>query len=428
MTGIPIRRVVARQIFDSRGRPTVEAEVLLESGHVGRGVAPSGASTGRHEAWELRDRDPAHFEGLGVSRAVEHVCHEIHRALIGLDAADQARIDETLREIDGTHNLARLGANAVLPVSLAVCRAAALACGTELYRHIQSLFAGRAPSMPMPMVNILSGGAHAGRGMDVQDFLAVPVGAGDYSEAVSWILRVRASATALMQAQGLSTLLADEGGLSPGYASAEQALDLMVQAIERAGLLAGKDIAIALDVAASELYANGAYTLAKAGRSLDGAAMADYIAKLVTQYPIVSVEDALDQDDWTHWRRFTAAADHIQIVGDDLFVTHPNRIREGAAQKVANAALIKINQNGTLTGTLEAMTTAWSAGYETVVSARSGETEDTFIADLAVGTGGGQIKIGSVRTSERMAKYNQLLRIAEASALPLDNPFKRLVS
>ena len=426
MTAIPIRRVIARQIFDSRGRPTVEAEVLLEGGHVGRGVAPSGASTGRHEAWELRDRDPAHFEGLGVSRAVEHVCGEIDRALAGLDAADQARIDLTLREIDGTDNLSRLGANAILPVSLAVCRAAALARGVKLYQHIQSLFAGRPPSMPMPMVNILSGGAHAGRGMDVQDFLVVPVGAGDYSEALSWILRVRASATALMQAQGLSTLLADEGGLSPGYASAEQALDLMVQAIERAGLRAGKDIAIALDVAASELYANGAYTLAKAGRSLDGAEMADYVAALVTKYPIVSVEDALDQDDWVHWRRFTAAAAPIQIVGDDLFVTSPSRIREGVAQQAANAALIKINQNGTLTGTLEAMTTAWSFGYETVVSARSGETEDAFIADLAVGTGGGQIKIGSVRTSERMAKYNQLLRIGETAALPLNNPFKRL--
>ena len=397
--------------------------MLLNSGALGRGCAPSGASTGRHEAWELRDRDPAQYEGLGVSQAVAHVDNEINSALKGLDASDQALVDTTLRRLDGTDNLARLGANATLPVSLAVCRAAALAQRRPLHRQIQSLFKGREPCMPMPMVNILSGGAHAGRGMDLQDFLLVPLGAGTFNEAFAWALRVRAAAAALMKAEGLSTLLADEGGLSPGYATAEQALDLMVRAIENVGLRPGTDAAIAIDVAASELYSAGTYRLEREGLNLNGAQMADRIASLVASYPILSVEDALDQDDWLSWRRFTVAAQDIQVVGDDLFVTNADRIRRGAAERVANAALIKINQNGTLTGTLQAMSTAWSLGYETIVSARSGETEDTFIADLAVGTGAGQIKIGSVRTSERMAKYNQLLRIEDAAASPLANPF-----
>lgn len=420
---LPIKTIRARQIFDSRGRPTVEAEVHLESGVVGSACAPSGASTGKHEALELRDRDAGAYEGLGVSRAVANADEEIALALQGRDAEDQAGLDALLRELDGTPNLARLGANAVLPVSLAACRAAALARGEPLFRRIAALVPERAPSMPMPMVNILSGGAHAGRGMDLQDFLVIPIGAANYAEALEWILRVRASAAAIMRERGLSILLADEGGLSPGFDDAKAALDLMVEAIERVGLRPGEDAAIALDVAASELHSDGRYVLRKIGKTLSGAEMADYVAQMAGAYPIVSIEDALDQDDWQNWARFTRAAPSVQVVGDDLFVTNAARIREGKARAAANAALIKINQNGTLSGTIEAMRAAWESGFRTVVSARSGETEDAFIADLATGSGAGQIKIGSVRNSERMAKYNQLVRLAEAD-LPFANPFR----
>lgn len=420
---VRIKSVKGRQVFDSRGRPTVEAEVRLQNGVDARACAPSGASTGRHEALELRDGDVTRYAGLGVSAAVANINGEIARALTGFESHDQVGADALMRSLDGTANWSRLGANAVLPVSLAICRAAAKASSVPLYQHIASLLPARAPSLPMPMVNILSGGAHAGRGMDLQDFLLVPVGARDYREALEWILLVRASAAECMREQGLSTLLADEGGLSPGFARAKQALDLMITAIETAGLRPGEDAAIALDVAASELYGDGRYVLAKEAKSFSGAEMAEYVAALVAAYPIVSVEDALEQDDWDHWTKFKRAAGSIQVVGDDLFVTNAARIREGAARGAANAALIKINQNGTLSGTLDAMRAAWGASFSTVVSARSGETEDPFIADLAAGAGAGQIKIGSVRNSERMAKYNQLLRLAEQD-LPFANPFK----
>lgn len=413
-----IMKVAARQILDSRGRPTVEADVFLNSGAFGRAAAPSGASTGRHEAHELRDGDPAYHDGMGVLRAVSNVNHEIAGLLIGMDALAQSATDQTLIELDGTSSLSRLGANGVLAVSMAVARAAAAHQSLPLYAYISELANGAAMSLPMPMTNILSGGAHARRGMDVQDFLVVPVGAQTYSQALDVISKVRAAATRLMIDDGLSVLLADEGGLSPSFARAEQALMFMVRAFEAAGCKPGQDVAIALDIAASELLVDDRYELAGEARRLTTREMANFVVELVRNYPVISVEDPLDQDDWRGWQGVTRALPDIQIVGDDLFATNPERIQRGSREGAANAALIKVNQNGTVTGTLAAMAAARTAGYKTVVSARSGETEDTFIADLAVGTGAGQIKIGSVRSSERLAKYNQLLRIEEASGLP----------
>lgn len=416
-TSSRIQTIHARQILDSRGRPTVEADVRLHDGSVGRASAPSGASTGRHEAWELRDRDPDHYGGLGVRAAVTNVNVEIAKALLGADACDQAHVDGVMRDLDGTAALKRLGANAVLAVSMAIARAAATHRRLPLHRYIAEL-AGTLMLLPMPMTNILSGGAHAGRGMDLQDFLVVPVGAQSYSQALEMISRVRAAAAELMQQGGLTTLLADEGGLSPGFARVQQALELMVRAFEAAGLKPGAEAAIALDVAASELYEGGLYVLKGEERRLNGLEMATFVADLGRRYPIISIEDGLDQDDWKSWREFSQLLPEIQIVGDDLFVTNVERISLGVERKVANAALIKLNQNGTLSGTLSAMSVCRSAGYATVVSARSGETEDAFIADLAVGTGAGQIKIGSVRSSERLVKYNQLLRIEEEASIP----------
>lgn len=417
MSDFRIARAVGRQILDSRGRPTIEVDVILHDGTLGRACAPSGASTGRHEACELRDGNPDAYEGRGVLQAVANVNGVISELLLDHDVMDQAGIDKALTECDGSPQLKNLGANAILATSLATSRAAALASNLPLHCYIAGLSGGRTMTMPMPMTNILSGGAHAGRGMDIQDFLAMPVGAQNYSDALDMLSRVRTAAANLMADRGLSVLLADEGGLSPGFAEAEEALELMIQAIEAAHLRPGEDVAIALDVAGSELFDGQAYNLARGGRSLSSADMAAYIASLVAKWPIVSVEDALDQDDWGHWRDLTSTLGHIQVVGDDLFATNEDRIKTASDQCVANAALIKVNQNGTLTGTLAAMKAAWSAGYATVVSARSGETEDSFIADLAVGTGAGQIKIGSVRNSERLSKYNQLLRIAEHQSL-----------
>ncbi len=391
--------------------------MVLDDGSFGRACAPSGASTGRYEAWELRDGEPEHYWGLGVRTAVANVNGEIARALVRADARDQALVDRLMLELDGSLSLNRLGANAVLAVSMAVARAAAAQRDMPLYRYIAEL-AGTTPSMPMPMTNILSGGAHAGRGMDLQDFLVVPVGAQSYSEALEVISRVRTAAAAIMQAQALTTLLADEGGLSPGFARADQALDLMMRSFDAAGLRAGADVAIALDVAASELFEDGRYVLKGEGKRLDGLEMVAFITGLARRFPIISIEDGLDQDDWDNWREITRQLPNVQIVGDDLFVTNAERIELGIGRGVANAALIKLNQNGTLTGTLSAISICKSANYATVVSARSGETEDTFIADLAVGAGAGQIKIGSVRNSERLAKYNQLLRIEEEASAP----------
>ena len=418
MAGSKIVGVRGRQILDSRGRPTVEVDVRLAGGAEGRASAPSGASTGRHEAWELRDGDQADYAGLGVRGAVKSVNGEIAGAIDGLDAPNQTAVDQALRALDGTQNLSRLGANAVLATSLAVCRAAAAHQRLPLHRHIANLTGTGVPRLPMPMANILSGGAHASRGMDIQDFLVVPVGARSYSQALAYIADVRRAAAELMAERQIPTLLADEGGLSPCFASADEALDLMVRAIERAGLRPGPDAAITIDVAASELWAGGVYHLAGEGKQLDSDGMAAFLLNLIARYPIISIEDPLEQDDWHGWRSFTAAASGIQVVGDDLFATNSQRIADGVQQQVANAVLIKLNQNGTLTGTLNALNLARRSSYATVVSARSGETEDSFIADLAVGSGAGQIKIGSVRSSERLAKYNQLLRIEEQANLP----------
>jgi enolase len=413
MTATAIARLHARQILDSRGRPTVEAEIHLAGGLTSRASVPSGASTGKAEAVELRDGGAA-WEGRAVHGAVANVTGELARLLTGHDVLDQAGLDARMSAADGTANFARLGGNAVLAVSLAAARAAAAAQGQPLYARFADL-AGVAPTMPLPMVNILSGGLHAGRGMDVQDFLVVPVGAGSYSEALDWSCRVRASATQICVRRGLPTLLADEGGLSPGFETSEEALDLMVAAFEEAGLSPGDQVAIALDIASSSLIGNdGSYGFARQGRRHSAAAMIALQADWAARYPIVSIEDGLGEDDWDNWPAMTKRLGRIQLVGDDLFATQPARIARAIASDIANAALIKVNQNGTVSGTLDAIRTARAAGYATVISARSGETEDDFLADLAVGVAGGQIKIGSVRNSERMAKYNQLLRIEEA--------------
>ena len=416
MKTVAIRTVHAREILDSRGRPTVEVDAILDDGSFGRASVPSGASTGAAEAHELRDGDPARYAGLGVQKAVANVNGEIAGALRGTGSADQRRLDDRLRELDGTPRLQRLGANAALGVSLAVCRAAAASRGQALYERIADLAQVR-PTLPLPMTNILSGGLHAGRGMDVQDFLAVPMRAASIDAAIHLLARVRSAATELSRERGLPILLADEGGLSPGCETGRAALELMVQAIERAGLIPGEDIAIAIDVAATALKeADGRYRLAREGRDLSGEAMIGMIEAWVADFPVVSVEDGLDEEDWIGWKLLTARlGSKVQLVGDDLFTTSPRRLARGIDEGIGNAVLVKANQNGTLTGTLDVIAQAKVAGYATIVSARSGETEDAFMSDIAVGTAAGQIKIGSLRTSSTVAKYNQLLRIEEQS-------------
>jgi enolase len=415
-----IAAVHARQILDSRGRPTVEVDVTLDDGVLGRASVPSGASTGTHEAHERRDGDPGHYAGLGVRAAVRAVQDEVSPALHGLDVTDQRGIDALLRDLDGTDNLARLGANAVLGTSLAVCRASALATRRPLYRRIAELAGVDTPVLPMPMVNILSGGLHAGRGMDVQDFLVVPASATGTAEALHAVARVRAAASDALAARGLPTLLADEGGLSPGCASGREALALMVEIIERAGLEPGRDCLIAIDVAAHSLVAaDGRYVLAREGVVRTTAEMIDMVEGWIEEFPIVSIEDALDEEDWAGWTELTGRiGQHVRLIGDDLFTTNVGRLERGIAAHAANGILVKVNQNGTLSGTLDVIARARAAGYVPVVSARSGETEDDLLADLAVGTAAGQIKVGSLRCSDRLAKYNQLLRIAEDESLP----------
>jgi enolase len=421
---VDIVHVRGRQILDSRGRPTVEVDVELRDGSHGRACAPSGASTGRHEVLELRDGDDGLHQGRGVSKAVANINSEIAQLLKGRPATLQTGLDEALRAHDGTANLSRLGANAVIATSLAICRAAAMHEQLPLHRYIAQLVGTTRISMPMPMTNILSGGAHARRSMDFQDFLAIPVGAKNYADALNMLTNVRSAAGELLAEEGITTLLADEGGLSPGYSSADEAFQLMMRAFERAKLRPGHDVAIAIDVAASEFYREGKYHLAGEKRALDGEEMAEYLGDFVSRYPLISIEDAFEQDDWSSWATFTRRFPNVQIVGDDLFVTNPERIARGVELGAANAALIKVNQNGTLSGAFEAMKRARAGGYATVVSARSGETEDSFIADLAVGSNAGQIKIGSVRNSERLVKYNQLTRIAELEDTELASPFK----
>lgn len=414
MTGPAIRRVHARQIYDSRGRPTLEADVELADGATGRAAVPSGASTGQHEAHELRDGDPASYGGLGVVRAVSNVDQVLGPAVVGMDARDQRALDARLREVDGSPGLRRLGANAVLGVSMAACRAAAASTGVALYRHLAGLAGTDTPRLPLPMVNILSGGAHARRGMDVQDFLAIPIGAATLDEALAMAARVRTAAGTLLAADGASLLLADEGGFAPGYELAEHALDLMVRAIEAAHLRPGVDVAIGLDVAATQFVRGDVYALTREGRTLNSDEMIARVLDWLDRYPIVSVEDPLGEDDWPAWARLThAASTRCQLVGDDLFCTNPERIQRGIAAGVANAVLIKLNQIGTVADTLSALVLTQSAGYRPIVSARSGETEDPFIADLATATAAGQIKIGSLANSERLSKYNQLVRIQE---------------
>jgi enolase len=414
LSATSIAGIRARQILDSRGRPTLEAEVQLRGGSLGRASVPSGASTGAAEARELRDGDPAQYEGRGVRKAADNVMGEIRALLAGRDALDQRGIDSAMRALDGTPRLARLGGNAVLAVSLATLRAGADATGEPLHRRIATLMGTAQPTLPMPMVNILSGGLHAGRGMDVQDFLVIPVGAASYTQALDWVSRVRSAAAELLAARGITTLLADEGGLSPGFERSRTALDLMVAALERARLRPSEDAAIALDIASSSLVdAQRRYAFARLGRTYSSEEMIEELRGWLRDYPIVSIEDGLHEEDWASWPRLTRELGEIQLVGDDLFCTQPARIARGIAAGAANCVLVKVNQNGDFSGACDAIAEARRGGYATVISARSGETEDAFIADFAVGSAGGQIKVGSVRSSERLAKYNQLLRIEE---------------
>ena len=418
MSKTTIHSLRARQILDSRGRPTVEVDVELDDGTEGRASVPSGASTGSAEAHELRDGDPAVYAGLGVKRAVGHVNGTLKEALRGVDASDQKAVDARLLELDGTPQLTHLGANAILGVSLAACRAAAASASKPLFAHIAALSGTSNLLMPMPMVNILSGGLHAGRGMDVQDFLAIPASASSMDEAIRMMGRVRSAAAEVAAKRGLPTLLADEGGLSPGCATGREALQLMLASIERAGLRPGEDVVIAIDVAAASLFdrTTGRYILAREGREVTSEEMIEMVASWVEEFPVVSVEDPLDEEDWAGWARITARlGGRVRLIGDDFFTTNSQRLARGIEERCANGVLVKVNQNGTLSGTLEVIAAARAAGYAAVVSARSGETEDAFIADLAVGTAAGQIKIGSLRCSDRLSKYNQLLRIEEFS-------------
>ena len=406
-----IRDIVAREILDSRGNPTVEVDVVLHGGEAGRAAVPSGASTGRREALELRDADPGRFHGRGVRRAIANVEERIRPALLGADAADQRLVDATMLDLDGTDNKADLGANAILAVSLACAKAAARAAGLPLYRYL----GGDGPfRMPVPMMNVVNGGAHADNSVDLQEFMIVPTGAPDLREAVRCGAEVFHSLKAVLSGRGLSTAVGDEGGFAPDLASGEEAIEVILEAIGDAGYVAGGDVHLALDAASSEFYRDGKYHLGAEGVSLDSAGFADMLAGWVERYPIVSIEDGMAEDDREGWKLLTRRLGGVvQLVGDDLFVTNPGIIRAGIAEGLANSVLVKVNQIGTLTETLAAIETAREAGYTTVISHRSGETEDTTIADLAVATGAGQIKTGSLSRSDRVAKYNRLIRIEE---------------
>jgi enolase len=403
--------VVAREILDSRGNPTIEADVLLESGSMGRAAVPSGASTGSREAIELRDGDARRYGGKGVLKAVEHVNTEISEAIVGLDASEQAFIDKTLIELDGTENKARLGANALLAVSMAVARGASEEAGLPLYRY----FGGSGPmQMPVPMMNVVNGGAHANNRLDMQELMIVPIGAQSFREALRCGAEVFQALKKIIDGKGMSTAVGDEGGFAPDLPNHAAAIELILQAIDKAGYTAGQDVALALDCAASEFHKDGHYLLEAEGLKLNAAGFADYLATLADRYPIVSIEDGMAEDDWEGWKLLTARlGKKLQLVGDDVFVTSTRLLREGVRQGVANAILIKVNQIGTLTETFAAIELAKRSGYGAVISHRSGETEDTTIADIAVGTNALQIKTGSLSRSDRVAKYNQLLRIEE---------------
>jgi enolase len=403
--------IVAREILDSRGNPTVEADVLLESGISGRAAVPSGASTGSREAVELRDGDASRYGGKGVLKAIEHINTEICEAIVGLDAIEQAFIDQTLIELDGTENKSRLGANALLSVSLAVAKAAGEESGLPLYRYLGG--AGRM-QLPVPMMNVINGGAHANNSLDMQEFMIIPVGAESFREALRCGAEIFQTLRGLIDAKGMPTTVGDEGGFAPSLPNNEAALQFILEAIEAAGYTPGSQVALGLDCASTEFYKDGKYQLASEGLELDANGFADYLGAWVEKYPIVSIEDGKAEGDWEGWKTLTGKlGDKVQLVGDDLFVTNTRILSEGISQDVANSILIKINQIGTLTETFAAIEMAKRAGYTAVVSHRSGETEDTFIADLAVASNALQIKTGSLSRSDRLAKYNQLLRIEE---------------
>ena len=408
-----ITRLHAREVLDSRGNPTVEVEVFCHGGAWGRAIVPSGASTGRHEAVELRDGDPARYGGKGVRRAVDNVRTEIAPCLLGLPATDQASIDRTLCQIDGTPNKARLGANAILGVSLACAHAAAASRQQPLWRYLDQ---GNQARLPLPMVNLISGGLHAGGNLDVQDFLLLPIGARSFSTALAMTVNVYRALGATLTENGFEgVLVGDEGGFGPRLTRNEQAIEMILKAIERAGYVPGVDAALAVDVASTHFYRDGRYYLREAGRTvLTSEDLVQLLEHWARDYPLLSIEDGMAEDDWEGWHNLTAALGRrVQLIGDDLFVTNRERLRRGIEAKVANSVLVKLNQIGTLTETLEVIELARAAGYRPVISARSGETEDATIADLAVATGAGQIKIGSIARGERLAKYNQLLRIEE---------------
>ena len=404
-----IEQVGAREILDSRGNPTIEVEIALDDGTLGRAAVPSGASTGEHEAVELRDGNPQRYLGKGVEGAVQAVLDEIGPELAGIEAIEQRVVDQKLVDLDGTPDKSRLGANAILGVSLAVAKAAAESSGLELFRYIGG---PNAHVLPVPMLNILNGGAHADTGVDVQEFMIAPVGADTFREALRWGTETYHALKSVLKSQGLATGLGDEGGFAPDLPSNRDALDLIAAAVEKTGYTLGRDIVLALDVAATEFFHNGVYTFEKSERSAEQ--MIAYYTELVDAYPLVSIEDPLAEDDWDGWVRLTAElGNRVQLVGDDLFVTNPERLEEGITRRAANALLVKVNQIGTLSETLDAVALAQSAGYRCMMSHRSGETEDTTIADLAVAVNCGQIKTGAPARSERVAKYNQLLRIEE---------------
>ncbi|QMT40984.1 phosphopyruvate hydratase [Neisseria shayeganii] len=403
--------IFAREILDSRGNPTVECDVLLESGVMGRAAVPSGASTGEKEALELRDGDSGRYLGKGVLQAVENVNNEIAQALIGIDASEQSHIDQVMMDLDGTDNKGRLGANAMLAVSMAVARAAAEDAGLPLYRYLGG--AG-SMAMPVPMMNVINGGAHANNSLDIQEFMIMPVGAESFRDALRCGAEIFHHLKKLCDTKGYSTTVGDEGGFAPNLASHEDAIKLILEAVAAAGYVAGSDVVLALDCASSEFYQDGKYHLSAEGLALSSAEFADYLAKLVNDYPIISIEDGMSEHDWEGWKLLTERlGGKVQLVGDDLFVTNPAILAEGIEQGLANALLVKVNQIGTLSETLKAVDLAKRHRYTSVMSHRSGETEDSTIADLAVATNCMQIKTGSLSRSDRMAKYNQLLRIEE---------------
>ena len=406
-----IAEVVGREVLDSRGNPTVEVDVRLDDGSIGRAIVPSGASTGAHEAVELRDGDKGRYGGKGVSKAVENVNRAIAEELIGLSALDQVGIDQILTSLDGSANKGKLGANAILGASLAVAKAAAASVDLPLYRYLGGVF-GR--TLPVPMMNILNGGKHAENSADFQEFMVMPVGASSFAEAVRWGAEIYQALKSVLHSRGLPTTVGDEGGFAPPLPTNEAPLEVIMEAIQKAGYTPGEQIMLAMDPAVTELYENGVYNLAREGRTLTGAELVEYWVQLVEKYPIISIEDGLAEDDWENWALLRQRiGDRVQLVGDDLFVTNVERLKRGISERTANSILIKLNQIGSLTETLDAITVAQRAGFTAIVSHRSGETEDVTIADLVVATNAGQIKTGAPARTDRVAQYNQLLRIEE---------------